>query len=151
MIVIIVALLGSVLWPLSVGRKGEPKYACLSNLKQVLVGQLMYASDHDDRATLASNWMNASLLYVKSEATYRCTAVEPPNFGFAFNEFMSGAKIGMEDSGEKRLVYESRNLKRNVAEYLPLFPVPGRHQGKNNVGFADGHAKPYRMDPRAMN
>jgi prepilin-type processing-associated H-X9-DG protein len=147
-ILVIILLIGAVLIPVQAGHGHERKTACLSNLKQMATGQLIYAGDADDRVVLGPGWVDALMPYTKNEAVFKCSEVKSnQGHGYAFNKFLGGALMGTEHAAKKHMVYDTRNLRRNVCEFLPDFPVPGRHKGFNNVAYADSHAQALRMDP----
>ncbi|MEZ0326021.1 MAG: hypothetical protein ACAH95_08940 [Fimbriimonas sp.] len=148
LVLLIIVLILAFLFPTFSGGHGSPKTACLSNLKQVGIGQLIYASDHDDRTLLGPGWMDVAAPYLKIEHVYTCSEVKKgTEYGYAFNQFMGGAKIGSVDDATKHVFYDTRNLERSVCEFLPQFPVPGRHSGFNTIAYADSHARALRMDP----
>ena len=43
------------------------------------------------------------------------------------------------------MVYESVKLVRNASDRFESLPNPGRHEGRSNVAYADGHAKARTM------
>ena len=94
--------------------------------------------------------MDAIYPYHKNEWIERCpTFVKdkevPKNlYGYAMNQAMSGAKPP-PNPDTVPLIFESVNLARNASGTLDSLPNPGRHDGKNSIGYADGHAK--AVDP----
>lgn len=133
-------------WPIHPGNKqGAIRTACLSNLKQIGFAQLAYLGDYDDHFPDRDVWMDSVLPYIKEEKQFRCTALykeaNPQLYGYAFNANLSKAKFPAKGPEAVPLVFESLNLARNASDPFISLPKPGRHEGRNNVGYADGHAK----------
>lgn len=104
----------------------------------------MYAEDADGRFPLGSRWMDATASYLKAaygdENSLRCPAVFRAGFGYAFNAARSRAAIPPRPELAP-LIYDSTNLARNASDRVTSLPRLGRHEGKDNVAHADGHAK----------
>ena len=45
----------------------------------------------------------------------------------------------MPDAAKTPLLYDSTDLAKNAHDSLTSLPKPGRHGGKNNILFCDGH------------
>ena len=62
--------------------------------------------------------------------------------GYAFN-----AALGHKDPEKLGapattvLLYDSINPNKGASDFVTSLPQPGRHEGKNNVAYADGHVK----------
>jgi prepilin-type processing-associated H-X9-DG protein len=146
MVLLVFALLGAILFPVYTNGGPSRSTGCLSNVKQMGVMQIMYAADYDDRFPLRDNWMDSTQEYRKSEGILRCPTFAfdekaPKNlYGYAMNQAMSGAKIPPKPDTVP-LIFESVNLARNASGTLDSLPNPGRHNGKNMIGYADGHVK----------
>lgn len=125
---------------LQAARPISPATACLSNLKQSSLALILYAGDENDRFAPRDHWMDASYPYTKTEAIWHCPTVPKGAYGYAFNGALSGAKAP-KDAASTPLVYDSVNPIRNASDLVASLPLPGRHKGKNNVGYADGHAR----------
>ncbi len=118
-------------------------YACLSNLKQQGLALTMYAEKSDGRFTPHSRWMDASASYRRNRDdpyALRCNKAPQGAYGYAFNADLSGA-VAPKRSEAVPLVYESTRLGRNESDRFESFPSPGRHEGRGNVVYADGHGK----------
>jgi len=122
--------------------------ACISNVKQLATGQLMYAADWNDRLPSNIDWSDAIKPYVKGDDLFHHPRMEgslelsKDAYGYAFN-----SDVSMQDT-EKMLspeqvpmLFDSVNYSRNASDPMLTLPVPGRHKGKNNFGYVDGHAK----------
>lgn len=114
-------------------RPASSKATCLSNIKHLGSGLLIYATDHDDRLPLVSNWHIAATPYWEKDPSIRkCPQAEEP-FTYAMNQAMSGLSLKkMADREQRVLLYESTS---------PTGSFVKRHRERGSVFFADGHAK----------
>ena len=118
--------------------------ACLSNLKQQALGEIVYAADHDDRFTTHRLWMDGIAPYVKLEGVFHDPEVPKGVYGYAFNAALSRAEAPVRPE-KVPMVYDSVNPIRNASDFVTSFPSPGRHTGRDDIGHADGHAKSVPM------
>lgn len=139
-----VALAALCLIPTEETKEAAKRIACLSNVKQRALALTMYAEDADGRFPNCARWMDATAVYLKAayggEGSLRCPVVFDAGFGYAFDAARSGAKAPSRPEAAP-LVYDSTSLARNASDRFASLPQPGRHEGGNNVGYADGHAK----------
>jgi prepilin-type processing-associated H-X9-DG protein len=135
-----------ILWPIfAIQREHGNRRTCTSDLKQVVLGALLYSQDNDDRFPNA-HWMDATLPYIKNDTVFRCVDLEQQDsaaFGRAFELNMVGkqvSKVGQPDMNA--LVFDSEATHRNaIARLASGIARPGRHHEGNNIGFVDGHVK----------
>lgn len=116
--------------------------SCLSNLKQIALGMLMYAQDHDEHLPDAATWMDDVQPYTAGEALFRCPGAPHLPWGYAMNASLSKrnlAEIAMPVNTV--LVCDSDIGTRNAAGGPEIVCVPPRHDGGNNYAYVDGHAK----------
>ncbi len=122
---------------------GNPKMKmsrCLSNVKHQAIGLIIYEDDFDDRFPRGDRWMDVTKEYLKAEDARHCPQVPKGAYGYAFNSLLSLAKTP-KDAEKVVLIYDSTTSRRNASDRLSSLPRPGRHEGKDNIAFADGHAK----------
>ncbi len=138
---LLILLFGPVFW--RVGR-GGPR-PCSSNLKQVILGTLMYAQDFDDRFPPRLRWIDSVMPYIKNESVFRCPELLESDrnaYGYAFNGILSSVPLKNVTSPESTpVIYDSDQLGRGAFDHVSSFPTPGRHKGGNYIGFVDGHVK----------
>ena len=121
------------------------KTACLSNTKQQARALEMYREGADGRYPNRDYWMDAIEPFVKEDKYVfhvpgPWAAKAPDVYGYAFNSTLSRA--GQPKEPEKvPLVYDSSNPIRNASDPVTSLPSPGRHDGKDHIAYADGHAK----------
>lgn len=136
-----VLVLAAILFPVYAGSyRGGPKTACLSRVKQIMIGHMIYASDNGDRLPDAANWENAVEPFVKQR--YSCPEAPGKRHGYAMLDALSEAKLtAIKTPSRVPVMIESVACIPNAHGDLELAPKPGRHRGSNVVGYADGHAK----------
>ncbi len=114
---------------------------CLSNLKQLALGALMYAQDHDETLPDADKWMDQLVPYLKNEAIYKCPGALDLEYGYAMNAALSGMDIKTIVSPATTVMFFDSDLgTRNAAGGPEAICDPPRHNGGNNYAYADGHA-----------
>lgn len=115
---------------------------CLSNMKQIGIGIMLYAGDHNDHMPLAHNWYMELRAYDKRDL--KCPDVVKDHadaIGYAYDSRLHG--VGQEKVSEpssQPMVFDSSSLAINSADPFTSLPVPSRHKEGNNVAYADGHA-----------
>jgi len=121
--------------------------SCLSNIKQLGLGVLMYANDYDDKLPKAAVWMDSIGEYTKGSNLYHDPELNgTTEYGYAFRDKASGIKsASVAKPAEFQLIFDSVLLGRNAHSEPSTMPHPGRHLGHNCVGYMDGHAKSLAM------
>jgi len=147
--IVIVLVVLAVVFPVFAQHGGSKKSLCLSHIKQMSVGLLIYSGDNDDRLPQASRWMEAinasNPIGTPKDREKIFREPEMPGFqgyGYAFRKKASTMKTDtVEKPTEYILVFDSILNQRNAASELDSMPQPGCHNGGDNVGYVDGHAK----------
>lgn len=126
------------------------RWVCLSNVKQRSLALIMYAEDANERFPGRVRWMDATAVYLRPSSSVdksgdrdrdlRCPSVFRRGYGYAFDAVLSEKKSPAQPEAVP-LVYDSSNLARNASDGVTSLPRPARHDGKDNVAYADGHAK----------
>ena len=141
---LIVAIVAAILFPVFAQSKDNHRDSCLSNVKQMATGLLMYVDDFDDRLPNRDRWMDAEYAYTKNEGLYHCPLAKTP-YGYALNSLLDGAKVGrFHDPQAIPAIYDSVNPIRSASDPVASLPVPGRHRGLNSIAYLDGHARRVR-------
>lgn len=111
---------------------GAKSTSCLTNVKQLALGCIMYANDYDDILKLkAGTWSDSIMPYIKNKALFTCPLDKPGAASYSFNSALSGKNYAVVASpAQTVMIYEGKNKQLNF-----------RHDGKATVGFADGHVK----------
>jgi hypothetical protein len=148
---VVVGLVASVCLPISTleltatrksfGRQGA-NVSCMSNLKQLGVGMMMYVQDYDESYPLSASWNAATLPYIKNEHVYRCPLEEDQKTpSYAMNRRMNGVLLkNVADPAQAVLLFDSIPG-TNRAGGKELLPDPSRHRSFQVIGFADSHVK----------
>ena len=69
------------------------------------------------------------------------------HFGYALNDALAGKKLNLNGKPLKTLpnasttplLYDSTNVSKNAHDAVASLPRPGRHGGRNNILYLDGH------------
>ncbi|HEY3398794.1 MAG TPA: DUF1559 domain-containing protein [Armatimonadota bacterium] len=127
-------------------REKAVQASCLSNLKQLQLGMLMYASDNADHfpASQKGNdgWRGAIYPYVKNEQIYQCPADSSRPSGKALpgSYTMYGSRSGVKTSSLEK-PNEAYTLFDGTALAGDESVAAFRHAGGLNLSYADGHVK----------
>jgi prepilin-type processing-associated H-X9-DG protein len=126
----------------AMGEEGAQQAACLSNLKQIGLGILMYAQDHDEKLPSADKWTDEIMPYIKNEAILKCPSAPDLACAYALNKKIAGKSLGeIANPATTVLVFESTKGARNFSDAMATLDPKGRHNGGNNFVYTDGHAK----------
>jgi hypothetical protein len=118
-----------------------PLANCLSNVKNVSLAVQMYVSDYGDVFPPAARWSDTLLEYVRNEDVYRCPEAEELSCAYAYNAALGMAKDNdLARAAETIVIFES-DRGWNAAGGRALLPAEPRHEGGDNYGLADGHAR----------
>ncbi len=137
----VLAVLAAILFPVFARSKEKAQQtSCMSNLKQISLGMLMYASDYDEHLPMKGNWCDAVYPYVTNRQIFVCPLLPDAECGYAYNSQLSEAYLRRITSPAKAVsLFDARGGSWNLAGGREL--VDPRHNGGPNVAFADGHVK----------
>ncbi|MGC9320403.1 MAG: H-X9-DG-CTERM domain-containing protein [Armatimonadota bacterium] len=118
--------------------------ACLSNVKQMGLAQLMYAADYNDTFCDATNWPLQTWPYTKDQSIFVCPSDPRPSpapgcgwdLSYTMNDAMTGAHSkSLSNPARKALLFDGARPfgQAGAADF--------RHNAGLNVGYADGHAR----------
>ncbi len=127
----------------------EADKSCTENLKSLYFAFGKYV-EYNDGLPPAANWQDQDdfKAAIQKDEWLHCPAVSnrhDTKFGYAYNAALSGRKLGgkklneMPDAAKTPLLYDSTDVAKNAHDSLTSMPKPGRHGGKNNILFCDGH------------
>lgn len=97
-VIAIISIIASILFPVFArARENARRASCVSNLKQVALGMLMYSQDYDEKfsysrySNSAMTWDDAIFPYVKNVQVYVCpSAYEENTRSYALNALVAG-------------------------------------------------------------
>jgi prepilin-type processing-associated H-X9-DG protein len=145
---LLIPIAAAILFPVfAQAREKAKQISCLTNLKQDGLGMLMYAQDYDGKLPPAQGWMDKLVPYMpKDEKAFHCPSAkssgEEKAYGYAFNSAISTIVVTQIPSPPTTgMIFDSNANGRNASVKGGIYPTPARHSQKNNVAFADGHAK----------
>jgi prepilin-type processing-associated H-X9-DG protein len=117
--------------------------SCLSNVKQLSTAVQLYLADFNGRLPNRDSWMNVLEPYVKTSDIFVDPVIKTKGqHGYAFDSRLSQKLAAEFDAPDRQsLLFESSNLGKNASDPFVSLPKPGRHYGKNNIGYLDGHAR----------
>lgn len=125
-------------------RKKARSSSCLSNVKQLQLGMIMYAQDNDGTMPPASAWCDLTLSdYVRNARVYICYDAETTRDDgvatYAMNGSLSWRDLSAVPAPEATMCIFDSAFGWNMYGGPSL--IVNRHNGGANFGFADGHAK----------
>lgn len=114
---------------------------CMSQMKQLSLGMMMYTEDYDRQYPPAGKWSKAILPYVKKNDLYNCPADNGKN-SYAMNRNLDRRKLTTVSAPAKMpLLFESNQHKADAAGLAAEVAKPPRHAGGNDFAYVDGHVK----------
>lgn len=79
-VIAIISILAAILFPVFArARENARRASCLSNLKQIGLGAMMYVQDNDERYPQQVNWITLIEPYTKSEQLFVCPSSSNAN------------------------------------------------------------------------
>jgi prepilin-type processing-associated H-X9-DG protein len=148
-LLLLVSLPAAMLLPaLAHAKQKAASIRCMSNVKQLNVGLMMYADDNKERFPAGNAWCDSLITYLGgSTNAFVCPqGARNQRCHYALNAGLAGH--GMKEvqaPAQTVLVFESDGG-WNVSGGRELFPAKPRHSGAYAVGFADGHAEMVRAE-----
>ncbi|MGO8928842.1 MAG: DUF4190 domain-containing protein [Limisphaerales bacterium] len=119
---------------------------CMSNVKQLEVGLIMYAGDNKELLPPGSAWCDALKPYVGGSTSVFVCPQGAPNrrCHYAVNARLAGHSIKEVQAPAQTVLVFEIDGGWNVSGGPELLPVKVRHSGAYVVGFADGHVEMVR-------
>ncbi len=120
---------------------------CMSNVRQLNLGMMMYASDNKDQFPSGTTWCDALRAYVTNDKAYLCSQGKPgQRCHYALNSQLDGRELkDVQAPATTVLIFETDGG-WNLSGGRELLPAKPRHSNGYIVGFADGHAEMVRPD-----
>jgi len=175
-VIAIIAILAAILFPVfAQAREKARQSTCLSNLKQLGLGFIMYADDYDDFPPFAGFpnewqndygytrcWPNTVLPYIKvnlhanGNTAMRCPSGKRDSWPYATSYYMTESpktiSTLMDEWGQGAFfLVDSASAVWFWAgpswapDWIPSY-IATRHNGMANVVHMDGHAKAYKYE-----
>jgi prepilin-type processing-associated H-X9-DG protein len=123
--------------------------SCTENMQSLYHAFEKYV-EYNDSMPPAESWQDQDdfKAAIQKDEWLHCPAVSNRHdnkFGYAYNAALSKRKLNgktlkdMPDTAKTPLLYDSTDLAKNAHDNVTSLPKPGRHGGKNNILFCDGH------------
>ncbi len=148
LISVLLLLLGiAILFPVFTKVKNGHRSPTLSNMKQLALATLMYATDFDEHLPPAETWVDVIEPYHKNDFITHDPSIndrKDDEYGFAFFEPVSGLDTRtVRDPDMVPMLFQSVLMARNAHSDLSTLPSIPRNGKANWVALLDGHAKAF--------
>ncbi|MGD9498081.1 MAG: DUF1559 domain-containing protein [Armatimonadota bacterium] len=124
-------------------REKAREVTCMSNLKQISVGYLAYATDYHETLPPAQQWPDAVMPYLDDPAGLQCPSDDEPSswrgwpLSYTMNARVAGVELrDMRHPAETILIYDGTQLCDDSGRSVAF-----RHVGGTNAGYVDGHVR----------
>ncbi len=180
-VIAIIAILAAILFPVFArAREKARQTSCLSNVKQMMLGVLMYTQDYDERFPMdgmyngfgsypsAPFWDVLLQPYIKNTQIYRCpsapaSASANGTRNYSYNAIVGGSWVNPQGAfslaqigSPSTVIILSDEPFADAQNGLSDWGLRGSgdfcavHSGGMNLGLADGHAK-WQSGPPTQN
>ncbi len=129
----------------------EKNKDCPANLASLYTAFKLYAEDNGALPQAVRWEENDELISkVRQDEWLHCPAVSNRHdamYGYAYNTQIAGMKLNgrklaeIPHAAKTPLLYDSSRLQKNAADAVASLPRPGRHGGRNNILYCDGHVE----------
>jgi len=157
-VIAIIAILAAILFPVFArAREKARQTTCLSNLKQIGLGALMYAQDYDERFVIYRYpnpyfWPDKLDPYIKNTQLWICPSRDAGswNYGINYNHGVGKPLAKLPSPAEMLAFCDNKHQLagcsyENGVGYTPgLIPAP--HNEGINIAYMDGHSKWMKPD-----
>lgn len=152
----IIGVLGLILYPVFLPQHSRKRpTVCLSNIKRIGLGILMYQEDNKGYYPDFKGWNELVAKQMGWQDILSCPNVyrerdvdKLPTY--AVNVSLRGKRGSDVPWPDQTLLVFDSMPGRNMAGDAGLLPAVPRHYGGNIFGFVDGHAKWYKMKGREL-
>lgn len=166
-VIAIIAILAAILFPVFArAREKARQSSCLSNVKQLMLGTLMYTQDYDEVLPrhitdhLGNEWPDGQRYlgwtyliepYVKNEQIFICPSKSGTQFshasflhipsGYGMRERVAGRTLAYFQAPSETFIYNDCTQFQFGDDDGDLARIDHRHNGMANIAFIDGHTK----------
>jgi len=134
-----VAVLAAILFPVFARSREKARQAsCLSNVKQLALGAMMYTTDYDEILPPHDNWPDHLDPYMKNPLIYRCPAEPELRIGYEYAPSLGRRTLdSVQYPARTLLMWDARGEGAPLSNAQPAY----RHNRGLNANYVDGHAK----------
>ncbi len=160
-VIAIIAILAAILFPVFArAREKARQSSCLSNVKQLTLGALMYIQDYDERTMERTRWSATPAShpwtpYVKNDQIWRCPS-DSDTLSYSYPCDQHNRSLGdftfpaeyviLYDSTSNGYHHSRSNCTCTDGPWAGQRYMAPRHNDGSNCGYIDGHAKWNRPD-----
>jgi len=162
-VIAIIAILAAILFPVfAKAREKAEQTQCISNVKQVALGILMYTEDYDSKfpstvgvVAPVTGWQMMINPYTKNDQIMKCPVVDQDTgFDYALNSALDAAKRGRIPTPAGTIMLFDAPNAAGATWALGVANMRFRHLGDEtatppdgmaSVAFCDGHAKSQKV------
>jgi len=139
--------LAVVIFPVFAGARIYSGPGCYGSIRALTHSLAVYAQDNNQTMPPADRWTEVLLSAGQSDRILHDPRDVPKgSFGYAMRDSASEAKLSQfGEPAHFAMFFDSSDLGPNANGSLKLLPSPGRHGGRNTIGYLDGHAKSLPM------
>jgi len=123
----------------------EKNKTCPENLKQLYNAVMIYADSWDNTLPPADVWMSVIRPNIQKDEWLHCPEVAhagSDKYGYAMNTAVGSKRVSeIPNIAKTPLFYDSTDVKLDAHDALSSLPKPGRHGGRNNILYLDGHVE----------
>lgn len=145
---LLLPIFAAMLLPALARAKGRAQsIVCMNNMKQLALGEMMYASESKNRFSSAEEWCDSVTKYVGNPRVFLCPAGDPSQrCHYAINSRLAGVEMREVKAPSQTVLLFEINGGWNVSGGPELAVASPRHDRKIGIVFADGHCE--LRDPR---
>jgi prepilin-type processing-associated H-X9-DG protein len=144
--IFVAPIMAAILFPVFArAREKALQTSCLSNVKQIMLAETMYATDYDNHTVPARDWPTSAYPYLKNPQVYLCPSDGRSDkqrsgaypVSYAMSPALGGILVGdIKNPAETGVLFDGTQVfgGREAA-------ATDRHNHGLNVGYADGHAR----------
>lgn len=142
--VLLIPVIAAILFPVfSQAREKARTATCMSNVKQLGLGMLMYVQDYDEKFPPADRWADNLVPYTKEPKVFVCPSAPAGNpRTYAYNGRLHGVALSVIVAPRcAAMVFDARTQGANPRGGPDI--VDRRHQARSSyvMGYVDGHVQ----------
>lgn len=138
---LVVPIMAAIMLPVFVqAREKARSTTCLSGVKQIGLGLMMYCQDYDEVMPPQQAWRDGVFPYIKNESVFRCPTSPEGATSYAYNAQADRVKMGdVPNPADAVLVFEANGSGRNPFGSADMLNAP--HANTGSICFFDGHCR----------
>jgi hypothetical protein len=140
---LLVLIVAAILFPVFAKAKMTTgKDRCSGQIRQMIHGLDLYATDNQGRLPVADRWMDSIFGYLNRNETLFHEPDDMPKGTYGYAMEGKASALAIDTVAKPRtypLVFDSSLSQRNAVGNLTSLPRPQRHFWGNHVGYLDGN------------